>query len=220
MNNCLQGFGNIVFMTAYFISLVSGLLISFTGTLPLGNLNVAAMHISARENAERAAWFSLGVSIIEMIYLSITLRAIGWVLQHAKLFMMLQWLAVAFLLLLAVASFINMAKKEGEMKNVIIDNEANRFILGMSMGLINPIQFPFWAGWSAYAITKGWVTATNTGYNLFTLGVGIGSMIALYLFIYLGKRLSGFMMQNQKMVQLGMGVLFSGMALYQVAKII
>lgn len=203
----------------YIISLLAGLLISFSGTLPLGNLNVAAMHIAAREGGRRAAWFSLGVSVIEMMYLGITLRAINWVLHNREFFSMLQWVAVLFLALLAIASFAGARKQEAKARNIIIDNSANRFLLGAGMGLINPVQFPFWAGWSAYAITQHWVMTTNTGYNLFTTGAGIGSMIALFIFIYAGKRFSGFMNSHQKQVQLGMGVLFTLMALYQLYKI-
>ncbi len=207
-------------MSLYAISLVSGLLISFTGTLPLGNLNVAAMHLSASEGGAKAGWFSLGVSLTEMMYLAITLRAINWVLHHEGLFIWLQWIAVLFLLLLAMASFISLRKHTSQPKNVILDNNVNRLLLGAGMGLINPIQFPFWAGWSAYSITQHWVTTNNTGYNLFTLGAGVGSMIALSVFIYAGKKFSGFMNTHQRQVQLGMGVLFLGMALYQVFRII
>lgn len=210
-------FGNI--MSMYLISCLAGLLISFTGTLPLGNLNVAAMHIAAREGGKRAVWFSLGVSITEMVYLGITLRAINLVIQHNTFISMLQWLSVLFLTVLAIASFIGAAKQEAKAKNIIIDNSANRFLLGAGMGLINPVQFPFWAGWSAYAITQHWVITANAGYNLFTIGAGAGSMAALFLFIYVGKKFAGFMNAHQKQVQLGMGILFLLMALYQLYKI-
>lgn len=202
-------------MTAFFQWILSGLSISFAGTLPLGNLNVTAMHIAAKETYKNALLFASGVVIIEMLYLRIALEAMGWVISHHYLFRSLQWIAVIFLLILALGSFIGLAKKNQRPRNIIIDNKINRFMLGLMMSAVNPMQFPFWAGWSAYLLSREWLEGNSLAFNIFTLSAGAGTVIALLLFITTGKKLSAFMERHQKGTQAVLGVLFLIMALYQ-----
>ena len=49
--------------------LFAGFGVSFLGQLPLGNLNVAATQIGVEENFKNAWLFSIGVGIVEVIYL-------------------------------------------------------------------------------------------------------------------------------------------------------
>ena len=48
--------------------LVTGLFISFLGTLPLGTLNLAAMQISISDGIRPALYFALGALLVEIIY--------------------------------------------------------------------------------------------------------------------------------------------------------
>ena len=54
---------------------ITGLFISFLGTLPLGTLNVAAMQISVTDGVVPAMYFVLGAMIVEIIYVRVSLVA-------------------------------------------------------------------------------------------------------------------------------------------------
>lgn len=203
----------------YITVIIAGLLISFSGSLPLGNLNIAAMNIAAKESVKNALMFSTGVVLIEMTYLIFSLQAINWISHNNKVFTILQWLVVVMLSALAIASFYALSRKDKEVKNVIIENNVNRLILGISMSAVNPMQIPFWAGWSVYLLTNNVLVNDNSYYILFTLGAGTGTTLALLLFVYAGRKMSRFVNNNQKLVQLVMGILFLIMALYQTYRI-
>src|SRR5678816_4397451 len=124
-----------------------GMLVSFLGSLPLGTLNVAAMQISVQESIRDAIYFSLGSLLTEMIYVRVSLVGINWVRKQKALFKWLEWITLGIVVALAVGSFIA-ATKEHHAKNVFLNNNMHRFLLGLSMSAVSPMQIPFWFGWS------------------------------------------------------------------------
>jgi threonine/homoserine/homoserine lactone efflux protein len=201
----------------YLQSFIAGLFISLTGSLPLGNLNVAAMQIAARETLRKALWFAAGVTLVEMAYLAVTLSIVGSFTIQARVFFFFRLVSVAILLIMAAGSFMATANKEG--KNVILDNKVKRFLLGAGMSAVNPMQIPFWAGWSIYLLSQVWLENNVAGNTIFTLSAGAGTFIALLIFILAGRRFSAVMQQNKKTVNAGMGILFVAMAVYQFIKL-
>lgn len=200
-------------------TILSGIFVSMAGSLPLGNLNITAMHIASREPLKQALKFSLGVVIIEMLYLRITLHAISFVTDNQFIFKNLQWLTVVLLIALALGSFYGASKKTHDAKNVLIDNNINRFLLGIGMSAVNPIQIPYWGGWAIYLITQGWMQTGNIYYNTFTLSAGLGTSSALLIFILVGVKMATYMQRNRKMILVLTGVLFLLIAMVQLFNI-
>ncbi len=197
--------------------ILAGVAISLTGSLPLGNLNVTATHIAAKENTKVALWFALGAALVEMLYLRLTLALMDVILIQSSLFQQLQWVTVVLLLALAGGSFWALRKADkGEIKNVLLDNQMNRFVLGLLMSLVNPAQLPFWAGWVSYLLTQHWISDNTFSYNLFTIAAGMGTLLAMLLFILAGRKLSTTLHRHQRKVHGVMGALFLGMALWQI----
>ena len=205
-------------MQTYLYAILIGCGISLSGSLPLGNLNMGAMYIAGRENIKQAYLFSLGVAIVELLYLCITIVAIRQVTDNTRVFEWLQWGAVVFLVLLAASSFRAVAKPK--MKNLAFDNKINRFLLGIGMSAVNPMQFPFWAGWVTWLLFNRYIGIDSGDYGFFIAGVGLGTLIALSVFIWGGKYFSNQLQRNNRLVNTGMGILFLCMAGYQVYKIL
>ena len=88
----------------YLQSFIAGLLISLTGSIPLGNLNIAAMQIAAT-NTYRAFWFAVGVVLVGMAYLAVTLSLLGTFNVGSKQLFCFRLGSVALLLIMAIASF-------------------------------------------------------------------------------------------------------------------
>src|SRR6188768_3981271 len=126
----------------------TGMLISFLGSLPLGTLNVAAMQIGIQESITNALYFSLGSLLVEMIYVRISLIGVDWIRKQRNLMKAMEWFTLLIILALAVGSFVAAAKGSEGAKNVLLQNNMHRFLLGMFMCAINPVQIPFWFGWS------------------------------------------------------------------------
>ncbi len=132
----------------------AGLVVSFLGSLPLGTLNIAAMQIGITEGVKNAILFSLGSLTAEMVYVRLSLVAMDWVRKQERIFKMLEWMTLIIIVALAVASFYA-AMHPTQNKNVLLNNKLPSYLLGLTMSAINPIQIPFWFGWSTVLLTKG-----------------------------------------------------------------
>ncbi|HEY4148123.1 MAG TPA: LysE family transporter, partial [Chitinophagaceae bacterium] len=150
-------------------------------------LNISAMQIAVEENTKSAWRFALGVALVEILYVRVSLRAMGWVTAHQGLFRLLEWITVVLFLVLATSSFLAARKKTGEKKNLLLNNTINRFWLGFSMSAVNPVQIPFWFIWSTYLLSTHVLVSTNPSYNLYTAGIGTGTLTGLAVFIFCGR---------------------------------
>jgi threonine/homoserine/homoserine lactone efflux protein len=197
-----------------------GMIISFLGSLPLGTLNVAAMQIGIQESIKDAIWFSLGSLFVEMVYVRISLVGIDWVRRQQKLMKAMEWITLAIIAALAIGSFIGAARGGGGAKNVLLNNNMHRFLLGMFMCAINPVQIPFWFGWSTVLFTKGILEPRPSHYNCYIVGIGIGTLMGNCVFIFGGKWMVQRIANSQQYLNWVIGGIFSLTALIQFIRII
>lgn len=187
----------------------TGLFISFLGTLPLGTLNVAAMQISVSDGIRPALYFAIGALIIEMIYVRLSLVAMDWVRKQKKLFRWLEWFTLLIVVALAVTTFIAAANPSGSGKNIILSSTIHRFWLGVTMSAINPMQIPFWFGWSTVLFTKKVLLPRADHYNTYIIGIGIGTFVGNCIFIFGGHLMVDKLNANQNVVNWVIGGIFA-----------
>ena len=197
-----------------------GLLISFLGSLPLGTLNVAAMQIGIQESIKDAIYFSLGSLLVEMIYVRISLMGVDWIRKQEKLMKAMEWFTLIIIIALAVGSFIAATSEGGEAKNVMLQNNMHRFLLGMFMCAINPVQIPFWFGWSTVLFTKKILEPVKMQYNIYIIGIGIGTLLGNFVFIFGGKWLVQRITNSQQYLNWVIGGIFTLTAVIQLIKMI
>ncbi|MGN6531537.1 MAG: LysE family transporter [Ginsengibacter sp.] len=196
-----------------------GLMVSFLGSLPLGTLNVAAMQISVQESIRNAIYFSLGSLLVEMIYVRISLVGINWIRKQKKLFRWMEWITLAIVVALAIGSFVA-AMQPHHAKNVILHNNINRFLLGVMMSAISPMQIPFWFGWSTVLFTKNILQPKNSYYNIYIIGIGLGTLLGNFVFIFGGKWIVGKLHGNQNLMNWIIGGIFAATAIIFLVKIL
>jgi len=174
----------------------TGLFISFLGTLPLGTLNVAAMQISVTDGIVPAMYFVLGAMIVEIFYVRISLVAMDWV-------------SLGVVVALAVTTFIAASNPAGSGKNIMLSNHVHRFWLGIMMSAINPVQIPFWFGWSTVLFTKQVLLPRTDHYNTYIAGIGIGTLIGNAIFIFGGRLIVDRLNANQNVLNWIIGGVFA-----------
>jgi threonine/homoserine/homoserine lactone efflux protein len=197
-----------------------GLLISFLGSLPLGTLNVAAMQIGIQESVQNAIWFSLGSLLVEMVYVRISLVGIDWVRKQQRLMKAMEWITLTIILALATGSFIAAIKSDENSKNVLLNFNLHRFYLGMFMCAINPVQIPFWFGWSTVLFSKKILKTTAFDYNSYIVGIGIGTLLGNCVFIFGGKWMVQRIANSQQYLNWVIGGIFTLTALIQLVKML
>jgi threonine/homoserine/homoserine lactone efflux protein len=195
------------------------MIVSFLGSLPLGTLNVAAMQISVQENVRNAILITLGSLSVEMIYVRISLVGINWVRKQKKLFRWMEWIALGIVVALAIGSFAA-AMKPHAAKNVMLDNHVNRYLLGAMLSAINPVQIPFWFGWSTVLFTKNILQPKNSFYNIYIIGIGLGTLMGNCVFIFGGKWIVGKLNGSQSLMNWIIGGIFAVTAVIFLIKIL
>jgi len=169
--------------------LLWGLLISFLGSLPLGTLNVAAMQLGIQESIKAAMLFSFGSLLVEMIYVRISLIGIDWIRKQERLMRVMEWITLGIVVALAAGSFYAALSSGENAKNPILDNNMNRFLLGALGCAINPVVIVFWFGWSTVLFTKKILLPQPAHYNMYIIGIGIGTLAGNAVFIFGGNYL-------------------------------
>lgn len=192
----------------------TGMLISFLGSLPLGTLNVAAMQISVTEGIQQAILFALGSLLAEMIYVRLSLVAMDWIRKQDKLFRILEWATLLIIIALAFFSFYA-AFHPSQEKNIILSSALPKFLLGLIMSALNPMQIPFWFTWSTVLFTKKVLLPRADHYNSYIVGIGIGTFIGNCFFIFGGKLMVDKLNANQSILNWVIGGIFAITALVQ-----
>jgi len=195
-----------------------GMLVSFLGSLPLGTLNIAAMQISITNGVIAAMLFALGSLLIEIIYVRVSLVAMDWIRKKERILKALEWITVVIVLALAAASFYA-ALHPHVSKNVVLDSPLPKFILGLIMSAVNPVQIPFWFGWSTVLFAKKILQPRNDHYNSYILGIGIGTFIGNCVFIFGGILIAGKISNNQGILNWVIGSIFLVTAVIQLWRI-
>ncbi len=195
------------------------MLVSFLGSLPLGTLNIAAMQISISNGVIAAMLFSLGSLLVEIIYVRISLVAMDWIRKQERVLKALEWVTLLIVVALAVASFYAALHPSVE-KNVVLDSPLPKFVLGMVMSAVNPVQIPFWFGWSTVLFTKKVLLPRKDHYNSYILGIGVGTFIGNCIFIYGGLLIASKISNNQHVLNWVIGGIFAITACIQLWRII
>jgi threonine/homoserine/homoserine lactone efflux protein len=196
----------------------TGLFISFLGCLPLGTLNIAAMQISVTDGIGPAINFSLGALLVEMLYVRVSIVGIDWMQKQEKFFRWFGWFSILIVVALAISSFVA-ATDPHVKKNVILSGTLHRFWLGATMSAINPMQVPFWFGWSSVLFSKKILQPRNDHYNAYISGIGTGTFMGNALFIFGGQLLVNGLNAHQQLLNWVIACIFTVTALIMAWKL-
>lgn len=176
------------------------------------------MQIAATDGLYAALMFSIGSLLVEIIYVRISLVAINWIRKQEKIFKVLEWVTLLIVSALAASSFYAAMNPSVE-KNIILSSTLPKFLLGASMCALNPVQIPFWFGWSTVLFTKKVLLPRNDHYNLYIIGIGIGTFLGNCVFIFGGRLAADKLSNNQNIMNWVIGGIFAITAIIQLIKI-
>jgi len=197
----------------------TGLFISFLGSLPLGSLNIAAMQIAITSGVMQALFFSAGSLSAEVVYVRLSLVAMDWIRKQQKILKALEWITFFIVLALAIASFYA-ALHHNIKENPILSSSLHPFLLGLMMSALNPVQIPFWFGWSTVLFTKKILLPENSHYNIYIIGIGLGTLLGNCVFIFGGRLIAEQISNNQNILNWVIGGIFALTATIQLWKIL
>nr|WP_299389471.1 LysE family transporter [Allomuricauda sp.] len=202
-------------MSTYTKVFFSGLLVSFLGALPLGTLNLTAFEIAASQTLVSALWFALAVVLVELAIVRLTLLGSERILLGSRFVNYLYPLGIGLLLYLSVTSFLATTEVSAlESQLTLLPRFGSAFVLGMMLSALNPLQIPFWFTWNKVLRSKGILNNSTSSNNLYLIGIGLGTLMALVLFIGLGRFAFAKYQDYAHLINVLMGLLYLGFAIY------
>jgi len=120
---------------------------------------------------------------------------------------------------LAASSFYAALHPHGG-KNVVLSSSLPKFILGAAMCAVNPVQIPFWFGWSTVLFTKKILLPKNSHFNFYIIGIGIGTFLGNCVFIFGGQLIIDKLNANQHILSWVIGGIFALTAVIQLVRIV
>ncbi|PRX57924.1 LysE family transporter [Flagellimonas meridianipacifica] len=195
--------------------LFSGFSISFLGALPLGTLNLTAFDIAASQSVVSAIWFAIAVVLVELVVVRLAIYGNEKLTLTDRVSNYLFPLGIILLLYLAILSFMDASQvSETGPQFTALPEIGSSFVLGLLLSALNPLHFPFWMTWTKVLSTKGVLERSSRSYSFYIWGIGVGSIIALLIFIFLGKYVFSNYQDYSKVTNLFMGLLYLGFSLY------
>jgi threonine/homoserine/homoserine lactone efflux protein len=177
------------------------------------------MQIAIGQGIQAAMLFSLGSLLAEMIYVRLSLVAMDWVLRQKLLLRILDWLTVLIVTALALSSFYT-ASQAAPAPNPILGVSLPKVMLGFMMSALNPVQIPFWFGWSAVLFSRKVLVPDRTQYYFYILGIGCGTFLGNCVFIFGGQYVAYRIENNQQALNWIIGGVFAFTAVLQLFRIL
>jgi threonine/homoserine/homoserine lactone efflux protein len=198
--------------------LYAGFLISFVGSLPPGTTNLILIDI-AGGNTVNAISFAIGCFVAELLCVKFCLMIIHGAYRLRFLQKIIQWLSLALLILLSFASFMISTSFLSAAAAILLPDSKSPFVIGFLIMIFNPVQIPFWTGWTLIVVERRSATLDFSEQLMYLLGIGVGSLLASAAFIFAGDYLSGFLQRHQQVLHFILGCTFGVMAIIQAKRI-
>ncbi len=120
---------------------------------------------------------------------------------------------------LAISNFY-VATQPTIQKNVLLSNSIPRFVLGIIINGVNPMQIPFWFGWTTVLFARKILLPRWKHYNIYSAGAAIGMFMATLIFIFGGRLIADKISHNQDIVYFIIGGIFTITGLIQIWKMV
>jgi threonine/homoserine/homoserine lactone efflux protein len=200
------------------IIFASAAAISSIGGLPLGTLNVTAMHIAQHRGTAAGLWFAWGALLIEIVYVYLTLKLFEWLSASIKTLTAIRWISIA--VMLGIGIWLLVENADADMSVSTAWSKANPFLTGLLLSALNPAQIPFWLGWNAVAIDRKILRLKSPAVLVWLMGIGTGTFLSLGLFAVSGPAIFKLIGGSDRMLTRLIGMIFILAALLQSLNVI
>lgn len=191
--------------------------ISFTGSLPLGTLNLTVANFSFADDLPGTVMFSVAAIFVEMLLVRIALMAVRQLEKLKRLVWYFNLIAGVVLLLLAFNSLIA-AWQKLEFRAELPFTDLPPFVMGLLLSVINPLHVPFWIGWTAVLKSKHVLDDGHHSHNIYVLAIGGGTAIAFVIYALAGRFLINHLLQQHVLLNWVVGIVLLLTAVIQFYK--
>jgi hypothetical protein len=86
------------------------------------------------------------------------------------------------------------------------------------LGVVNPVQVPFWLFFGNYVILHNWIQTDYLSLTVFSVGSGIGSAIALYGYAHFSRYVQEKFALSSHLINRSIALFLFALAIYLIIK--
>nr|WP_226904949.1 LysE family transporter [Pedobacter schmidteae] len=195
------------------------------GYIPPGNINLTVAQLTINRGMRQAWSFILSFSCVEVFFTFGMMRFARWVSSEVNIDTNINEVAIgtyidAFMVML----FLIMGTITWMHRNKLPktkDNESSKrgsVFYGMLLGILNPVQIPFWLFFGNYVILHEWIRTDYLSLVIFSVGSGIGSTIALYGYAHFARYIQEKFALSSYLINKSIAIFLWLLALYLIIK--
>ena len=209
-----------------FLTLIIGIILNAMGYIPPGNINLTVAQLTINKGMRQALYFILSFSIVEVFFTFGMMRFARWVMSdinvndnvsELKLGTYVDTFMILLFLVMGTITWVNRKKLP---KTRAEDNRSKKgsVFYGMLLGVLNPVQIPFWLFFGNYIILHEWITTDYLSLIIFSLGSGMGSALALYGYAHFAKYIQEKFTLSSHLINRAIAIFLFTLALYLIVK--
>lgn len=198
-----------------FLTLFLGVILNSIGYIPPGNINLTVVQITIVRGLRQALYFILAFASVEVLFTLGVMRFVQWLSSEIKVGYYIDGIMIIMFTVLGVITWRSrkeMPKADYSKKDSI------RY--GMLLGVLNPMQIPYWLFVGTYLIAHEWIDVGYVSLIIFSIGSGIGAAIALYGFARFAQYIQTKFTLNNYVVNKAIAGLFFALSAYHICKLI
>jgi threonine/homoserine/homoserine lactone efflux protein len=204
---------SVYFWVMIFLTFFLGLIVNFTGYIPPGNINLTLTQITINRGLRQALRFITAFSCVEFFFTFFIMQAARWLSAQPHIETIIDWVMVALFGILGTITWLN---RKNPPKSKYSDRESIRY--GIVLGVINPMQIPFWMIAGTYLLAHQWILPGYFALVVFSLGSAAGSFLCLYIYARSAKYIQSKFALSTQVINTSIAVLFFSLAAYHIIK--
>lgn len=208
------------------VTFLIGILLNAMGYIPPGNINLTVAQLTINKGMRQALYFILSFSIVEVFFTFGMMRFARWVSSEVDIDSNISEVRVgtyidAFMILLFITmGTITWMNRKKVPKTKSEDNRSKRgsVFYGLLLGILNPVQIPFWLFFGNYVILHEWIDTDYTSLIIFSIGSGFGSALTLYGYSHFAQYIQEKFALSSYIINKSIAIFLYVLALYLIVK--
>jgi len=208
------------------LTFIIGVLLNAMGYIPPGNINLTVAQLTINKGMRQALYFILSFSCVEVFFTFGMMRFARWISSDVSLDSNISQVRLgtyvdAFMIMLfIVMGTITWVNRKKVPKTRAEDNRSKKgsVFYGMLLGVLNPVQIPFWLFFGNYVILHDWIQTNYLSLVIFSIGSGLGSALALYGYAHFAKYIQEKFALSSHLINKAIALFLFALALYLVIK--
>ena len=198
-----------------FLTLFLGIILNLIGYIPPGNINLTVVQITISRGIKQALYFIAAFASVEVLFTFGVMRFVQWLSSEIKLGDIID---VIMILLFGTLGVITWRSRKEMPKADYSKKDSIRY--GLLLGVINPMQIPYWLFVGTYLISHEWIDIGYLSLSVFSIGSGVGAALALYGFARFAQYVQEKFALTSYKVNKGIALLFFALSAYHIVKMV